>query len=178
MVVPVAVVCRVAVTVVHVVHVVAVRHRHMPAALPVRMVVSGVRPVFQGCRHADHLRMFVPPRTTHGASGTPYYPCALRFHSRHAPAKAPNRRAGDALQFKLGIDHRISERASPPEPPCPLGDVLGWSGLTAPGSFGTTLFPGDHFYPVDREADVVADVAARLAHASASQPAAPSSSRL
>ncbi|WP_281944995.1 hypothetical protein [Streptomyces olivaceus] len=61
--------------------------------------------------------MFVPPRTMHGASGTPYYPCAPRFHSRHAPAKAPNRRAGNGFQFKSGIDHRISARTSPPGPP-------------------------------------------------------------
>ncbi|MER5603680.1 alpha/beta fold hydrolase [Streptomyces sp. NPDC002265] len=48
---------------------------------------------------------------------------------------------------------------------CALDAVLAWSGLTAPGSFELRPFPGDHFYLVDREAEVVADVAARLAGA-------------
>ncbi|MFC7806891.1 thioesterase II family protein [Streptomyces olivaceus] len=100
----------------------------------------------------------------------------------------------DLLLPALRADYRLVEGYRPRDPApvkapitvyagrddasCPLDDVLAWSDLTAPGSFGTALFPGDHFYLVDREADVVADVAARLAHASASQPAAPSSSRL
>jgi hypothetical protein len=44
----VTVVGRVPVTVVHVVQVVAVRHRHVSAALPVRMGVAGVFTVFVG----------------------------------------------------------------------------------------------------------------------------------
>ncbi|MFC8566947.1 thioesterase II family protein [Streptomyces sp. NPDC057245] len=49
---------------------------------------------------------------------------------------------------------------------CPLDDVLAWSGLSASGSFDLGSFPGDHFYLAEREADVVADVAARLTHTS------------
>lgn len=40
MVVPVAVVCRVAVTVVHVVHVVTVRYRNVPAGVTVLVIVT------------------------------------------------------------------------------------------------------------------------------------------
>lgn len=48
MVVPVAIVSPVPVTVVHVIHVVTVRHRHMPAAFAVRMGVTRVLTVFAG----------------------------------------------------------------------------------------------------------------------------------
>lgn len=49
------------------------------------------------------------------------------------------------------------------DPSCELDGVLAWSGLVAPDSFELRPFPGDHFYLVAREAEVVADVAARLA---------------
>ncbi|MGW7575757.1 hypothetical protein [Streptomyces sp. NPDC054765] len=42
MVVPVAMVSRVAVAVVHLVDVTAMRHRYMPAAFPMRMVMTGM----------------------------------------------------------------------------------------------------------------------------------------
>lgn len=48
------------------------------------------------------------------------------------------------------------------DPSCALDGVRAWSGLTAPGSFELCSFPGDHFYLVSREGEVVADVAARL----------------
>lgn len=46
-----------------------------------------------------------------------------------------------------------------------LDRVLAWSDLAAPGFFELRSFPGDHFYLVPRETEVVADVAARLARA-------------
>ncbi|MEU6241724.1 alpha/beta fold hydrolase [Streptomyces sp. NPDC047024] len=49
------------------------------------------------------------------------------------------------------------------DPSCALDRVHAWSDLTAPGSFALRSFPGDHFYLAAREAEVVADVAARLA---------------
>ncbi|GAA3952187.1 pyochelin biosynthesis editing thioesterase PchC [Streptomyces marokkonensis] len=49
------------------------------------------------------------------------------------------------------------------DPTCVVDGALAWSGLAAPGSFELRPFPGDHFYLVAREAEVVADVAARLA---------------
>jgi hypothetical protein len=47
-------------TVVHVVDVIVVGDRHVPAALAVHMLVSRVRPVLKGCRHATHLHRFGP----------------------------------------------------------------------------------------------------------------------
>ncbi|MFH8978188.1 thioesterase II family protein [Streptomyces sp. NPDC017890] len=48
---------------------------------------------------------------------------------------------------------------------CALDGVRAWSELTTPHSFDLRAFPGDHFYLVPRQADLVADVAARLARA-------------
>lgn len=48
---------------------------------------------------------------------------------------------------------------------CALGRVHAWSDLTTPHSFDLRAFPGDHFYLVPRQADLLADVAARLAPA-------------
>ncbi|MER7053895.1 MULTISPECIES: alpha/beta fold hydrolase [unclassified Streptomyces] len=56
------------------------------------------------------------------------------------------------------------------DPSCAVGGVLAWSGLTAPGSFELRPFTGDHFYLVAREAEVVADVTARLAPAKGTGP--------
>ncbi|WP_308406137.1 thioesterase II family protein [Streptomyces naphthomycinicus] len=85
----------------------------------------------------------------------------------------------DLLLPALRADYRLVEGYRPPrpapvkapitayvgqdDPSCLLGGVLAWSELTAPGSFELRSFPGDHFYLVTREAEVVADVAARLA---------------
>ncbi|MER7715433.1 alpha/beta fold hydrolase [Streptomyces flaveolus] len=79
----------------------------------------------------------------------------------------------------LRSDYRLIEGYHPPnptpvkapitayvgedDPSCVLDGVLAWSGLTAPGSFALRSFPGDHFYLVAREEEVVADVAARIA---------------
>ncbi|MGW2048307.1 thioesterase II family protein [Streptomyces sp. NPDC001858] len=87
----------------------------------------------------------------------------------------------DLLLPALRSDYRLIEGYHPPnpapvkapitayvgqdDPSCVLDGVLAWSGLTAPGSFELRPFPGDHFYLVAREAEMVADVAARLAHA-------------
>ncbi|MFG2881654.1 thioesterase II family protein [Streptomyces sp. NPDC048297] len=68
--------------------------------------------------------------------------------SNPAPVKAP-------ITAYLGQD----------DASCALGGVRAWSGLAAPGSFELRPFPGDHFYLVPREAEVVADVAARLSRA-------------
>lgn len=71
------------------------------------------------------------------------------YHRPHpAPVKAP-------ITAYVGQD----------DPSCALDRVLGWRDLAAPGSFALRSFPGDHFYLVAREAEVVADVAARLARA-------------
>ncbi|WPW33251.1 alpha/beta fold hydrolase [Streptomyces atratus] len=51
------------------------------------------------------------------------------------------------------------------DPSCVLDQVLAWCDLAAPGFFELCSFPGDHFYLVAQEAEVVADVAARLARA-------------
>ncbi|MFF3257719.1 thioesterase II family protein [Streptomyces sp. NPDC002932] len=56
---------------------------------------------------------------------------------------------------------------------CALDGVRAWSDLTTPHSFDLRAFPGDHFFLVPRQADLVADVAARLAPAGhRGQPAA------
>ncbi|MEU2379316.1 thioesterase II family protein [Streptomyces misionensis] len=68
--------------------------------------------------------------------------------SRVTPVKAP-----------------ITAYAGQDDPSCGLDSVRAWSDLTAPDSFDLRAFPGDHFYLVPRQADVVADVAARLARA-------------
>ncbi|MFF8320981.1 thioesterase II family protein [Streptomyces bobili] len=52
------------------------------------------------------------------------------------------------------------------DPSCLLGHVLAWSELAAQGRFELRSFPGDHFYLTPREAEVVADMAARLARGS------------
>lgn len=57
----VAVVLTVQMPVMHVVDVIAVRDRHVPAARSVRMLMTGVRLVLQGCRHFTHLHEFRPP---------------------------------------------------------------------------------------------------------------------
>lgn len=87
----------------------------------------------------------------------------------------------DLLLPALRSDYRLIEGYRPPnptpvkapitayvgqdDPSCVLGGVLAWSALAAPGSFELRPFPGDHFYLVAREAEVVADVAVRLARA-------------
>ncbi|MGW4562396.1 thioesterase II family protein [Streptomyces sp. NPDC004561] len=69
------------------------------------------------------------------------------YHPAHpAPVKAP-------ITAYVGRD----------DPSCVPDRVRGWSDLAAPGSFELRSFPGDHFYLVRHEAEVVADVAARLA---------------
>ncbi|MBB5926327.1 thioesterase II family protein [Streptomyces echinatus] len=81
----------------------------------------------------------------------------------------------------LRADYRLIEGYHPPNPApvkapitayvgqddtsCALDGILAWSGLAAPGAFELRPFPGDHFYLVAREAEVVVDVAARLARA-------------
>ncbi|MGW3916125.1 thioesterase II family protein [Streptomyces sp. NPDC005070] len=87
----------------------------------------------------------------------------------------------DLLLPALRADYRLIEGYRPPrpapvkapvtayvgqdDPSCALDRVLAWSELAAPGSFELRSFPGDHFYLVAREAEVVADVTARLARA-------------
>ncbi|MFE7355477.1 thioesterase II family protein [Streptomyces sp. NPDC057543] len=87
----------------------------------------------------------------------------------------------DLLLPALRADYRLIEGYQPPhpapvkapitayvgqdDPSCVLDQVLAWCDLAAPGSFELCSFPGDHFYLVAREAEVVADVAARLARA-------------
>ncbi|GED83353.1 thioesterase II family protein [Streptomyces sp. 6-11-2] len=87
----------------------------------------------------------------------------------------------DLLLPALRADYRLIEGYHPPhptpvkapitayvgqdDPSCVLDRVLAWSDLAAPGSFELCSFPGDHFYLVPRETEVVADVATRLARA-------------
>ncbi|MGW1901808.1 thioesterase II family protein [Streptomyces hirsutus] len=87
----------------------------------------------------------------------------------------------DLLLPALRSDYRLIESYHPTHPTpvkaplaayvgqddtsCALDGVRAWSDLTTPGSFDLRAFPGDHFYLVPRQADVVADVAARLARA-------------
>ncbi|WP_405885106.1 alpha/beta fold hydrolase [Streptomyces sp. NBC_01136] len=71
------------------------------------------------------------------------------YHSPHpAPVKAP-------ITAYVGQD----------DPSCVLHQALAWSDLAASDSFELRSFPGDHFYLVARETEVVEDVAARLTHA-------------
>ncbi|MGX1274645.1 thioesterase II family protein [Streptomyces phaeoluteigriseus] len=92
----------------------------------------------------------------------------------------------DLLLPALRADYRLIEGYQPPyatpvkapitayvgqdDPSCLLDRVLAWSELTAPGFFELCSFPGDHFYLMPREAEVVADVAARLARGSGKAP--------
>ncbi|MEU8622524.1 alpha/beta fold hydrolase [Streptomyces sp. NPDC048623] len=48
------------------------------------------------------------------------------------------------------------------DPGVPLPDVAAWAELAA-GEFAMRVFPGGHFYLVDRETEVVADISERLA---------------
>ncbi|MEU1180982.1 thioesterase domain-containing protein [Streptomyces sp. NPDC005820] len=45
---------------------------------------------------------------------------------------------------------------------CPPDAVRAWGELTAPGLFTLRAFPGDHFYLVPHEADLVADIVTRM----------------
>lgn len=57
----VAVVLAVQMPVVDIVDVIVVRDCHVPAALTMRVVVSGMRLMLQGCRHFTHLHECGPP---------------------------------------------------------------------------------------------------------------------
>ncbi|MFE2384345.1 thioesterase II family protein [Streptomyces misionensis] len=48
------------------------------------------------------------------------------------------------------------------DPDVPVADAAAWADLAAT-EFDVRVFPGGHFYLVDREAEVVADIAGRLA---------------
>jgi pyochelin biosynthetic protein PchC len=87
----------------------------------------------------------------------------------------------DLLLPALRADYRLIESYRSPHPApvkapitayvgqddqsCVLDQALAWSDLAASGSFELRSFPGDHFYLVAQENEVVADVAARLTHA-------------
>ncbi|MEV1065352.1 thioesterase domain-containing protein [Streptomyces sp. NPDC050263] len=45
---------------------------------------------------------------------------------------------------------------------CPAPSVGAWAELTEPGRFALRSFPGDHFYLVPREAELVADIVTRI----------------
>ncbi|MEU9986837.1 alpha/beta fold hydrolase [Streptomyces sp. NPDC048045] len=45
---------------------------------------------------------------------------------------------------------------------CPVEDVRAWSELTGPGCFTLRTFPGDHFYLVPHEAELVRDISSHL----------------
>jgi pyochelin biosynthetic protein PchC len=78
----------------------------------------------------------------------------------------------------LRADHRLlrtyrPERARPLRAPitaytgtddssCALDDIRAWADLTGADNFELRSFPGDHFYLVPREADLLADIAERL----------------
>ncbi|MFG2140188.1 thioesterase II family protein [Streptomyces sp. NPDC048650] len=48
------------------------------------------------------------------------------------------------------------------DPHCAHADALTWSELTAPGACDVRSFPGDHFYLVPRERELLADITGRL----------------
>lgn len=48
------------------------------------------------------------------------------------------------------------------DPGVPVPDVAAWADLAA-GEFDVRVFPGGHFYLVDRGTEVVADISERLA---------------
>ncbi|MFI9048197.1 thioesterase II family protein [Streptomyces sp. NPDC053427] len=48
------------------------------------------------------------------------------------------------------------------DPHCGVEDARTWSELTAPGAFDVRSFPGDHFYLVPRERELLADLSDRL----------------
>ncbi|MGW0934580.1 thioesterase II family protein [Streptomyces sp. NPDC002666] len=57
----------------------------------------------------------------------------------------------------------ITAYAGESDPDCPPDGLGAWSELTAPGSFEHRWFPGGHFYLTASEAELLADVGARLA---------------
>ncbi|MEU1517118.1 thioesterase domain-containing protein [Streptomyces sp. NPDC005811] len=84
----------------------------------------------------------------------------------------------DLLLPALRADYRLIEAYRPTRPlplrapvtaytgrddlTCPPEAVRAWAELTAPGRFALRAFPGDHFYLVPHEADLVADIATRI----------------
>jgi pyochelin biosynthetic protein PchC len=84
----------------------------------------------------------------------------------------------DLLLPALRADYRLIEAYRPDRPAplrtpvtaytgrddasCPAQCVGAWAELTEPGRFTLRSFPGDHFYLVPHEAQLVADIAARL----------------
>ncbi|GJF31173.1 thioesterase [Kitasatospora sp. NE20-6] len=57
----------------------------------------------------------------------------------------------------------ITAYAGESDPYCPPDGVRAWSELTGPGGFEHRWFPGGHFYLDPSEADLLADITARLA---------------
>lgn len=76
----VTVVLTVQMPVVYVVDVIVVRDCHVAASLSVRMVVSWMRLMLQGCRHFTHLHEFRPPSIRDGSFQRP--PCFLLSRTR------------------------------------------------------------------------------------------------
>ncbi|MFF8726979.1 thioesterase II family protein [Streptomyces sp. NPDC015171] len=84
----------------------------------------------------------------------------------------------DLLLPGLRADHRLTETHRPARPVplrtpitaytgladthVPVADVRAWSELTTPDGFTLRTFPGDHFYLVPHEAELVRDISARL----------------
>lgn len=84
----------------------------------------------------------------------------------------------DLLLPALRADYRLIETYRPSRPvplrapvtaytgrddsSCPAPDVAAWAELTGPGAFTLRTFPGDHFFLVPHEADLVADIGGRL----------------
>ncbi|WP_328324536.1 MULTISPECIES: thioesterase II family protein [unclassified Streptomyces] len=78
----------------------------------------------------------------------------------------------------LRADYRLIETYRPPRPAvlrtpitaytglddahCPADDVGAWAELTGPGRFDLRTFPGDHFYLVPHEGELVRDISTRL----------------
>ncbi|MER7463211.1 alpha/beta fold hydrolase [Streptomyces sp. NPDC097981] len=57
----------------------------------------------------------------------------------------------------------ITAYAGESDPHCPPDGVRAWSELSGPGSFEYRPFPGGHFYLAPFEAELLADITARLA---------------
>ncbi|SES36025.1 pyochelin biosynthetic protein PchC [Streptomyces sp. yr375] len=86
----------------------------------------------------------------------------------------------ELLMPALRADYRLIEAYRPERPAplrtpvtaytgrddgsCPPRSVGAWSELTEPGRFALRSFPGDHFYLVPHEAELVADIAAVLSN--------------
>ena len=134
----------------------------------------GPRHVFLSARNAPHRA----PRTTlHRAADDVLLASVRRLGTLGGdPYGVPELR--ELLLPVLRDDYRLIETYAPRNPPmlrapvtayvgaadpgCDVRRVTAWADLTT-GGFDLRTFPGDHFYLAPREAELTADISARLA---------------